>query len=236
MKDNIANKFIGNRKIIIELRLKAKPTILDHLGELAEAMEKSKVFPTTNWEIDGGTLVTRNNAVKEEASDVFSVSFNRIHYISDKIDSVDAYYATFKKLYNVVRNVINGITVYRIGCRIMGSYKTQQSDFSKIVQNIKGLFPNSFLLSNYPMKDMLFRNNYENGMYQIGPINKDDEFFKREFPNSRVVNHVGFAIDTDNYLTNDVQSIDNPELIKDIFELSLSVEKDLYDNLYKLNM
>lgn len=86
MKDNIANKFIGNRKIIIELRLKAKPTILDHLGELAEAMEKSKVFPTTNWEIDGGTLVTRNNAVKEEASDVFSVSFNRIHYISDKID------------------------------------------------------------------------------------------------------------------------------------------------------
>ena len=41
--------------------------------------------------------------------------------------------------------------------------------------------------------------------------------------------------DTDNYLTNEVQSIDKPELIKDIFELSLSVEKDLFDNLYKLN-
>lgn len=85
------------------------------------------------------------------------------------------------------------------------------------------------------MKDMLFRVNYENGMYQIGPVNRDDDFFHREFPDTTIENHVGFAIDTDNYLTNEVQSIDKPELIKDIFELSLSVEKDLFDNLYKLN-
>lgn len=85
------------------------------------------------------------------------------------------------------------------------------------------------------MKDMLFRVNYENGMYQIGPVNRDDDFFHREFPDTKIDNHVGFAIDTDNYLTNEVQSIDKPELIKDIFELSLSVEKDLFDNLYKLN-
>lgn len=235
MKENIENKYVGNRKIVIELRLKAKPTIIDHIGELAEKMENEKVFPSTSWEIDNNVLTIRNNVAKEEASDFFAISFNKIHYISDKIDSVEAFYGKFKKIYDIVRSIIKDITIYRIGCRIIGTYKTPQIDFSKILDNIKALFPSSFLLSNYPMKDMLFRVNYENGMYQIGPINKDDDFYRREFPDAKIVNHVGFAIDTDNYLTNDVHSIDKPELIKDIFELSLAVEKDLFDNLYKLN-
>lgn len=235
MKDNIDNKFIGNRKVVIELRLKAKPTIIDHIGELAEKMEEAKVYPSTSWEIDSNILTIRNNVEKEEASDFFAISFNKIHYISDKIDSVEAFYGKFKKMYDIVRSVIKDITVYRIGCRVIGTYKTPQKDFSKIIDNIKTLFPGSFLLKNYPMKDMLFRIDYENGMYQIGPINNNDAFLRREFPDTKITNHVGFAIDTDNYITNEVQSIDKPELVKDIFELSLSVEKDLFDNLYKLN-
>ena len=235
MKENIESKYVGNRKMIIELRLKAKPIIIDRIGELAERMENEKVFSNTSWEINNNVLAIRNNTIMEDASDFFSISFNKIHYISDRIDSVEAFYGKFKKIYDIVRSVINDITIYRIGCRIIGSYKTKQNDYTKILDNIKALFPTSFLLSNYPMKDMLFRVNYENGMYQIGPVNRDDDFFHREFPDTKIENHVGFAIDTDNYLTNEVQSIDKPELIKDIFELSLSVEKDLFDNLYKLN-
>ena len=224
MKENIESKYVGNRKMIIELRLKAKPIIIDRIGELAERMENEKVFSNTSWEINNNVLAIRNNTIKEDASDFFSISFNKIHYISDRIDSVEAFYGKFKKIYDIVRSVINDITIYRIGCRIIGSYKTKQNDYTKILDNIKALFPTSFLLSNYPMKDMLFRVNYENGMYQIGPINRDDDFFHREFPDTKIENHVGFAIDTDNYLTNEVQSIDKPELIKDIFE-----------HLYKLN-
>ena len=44
MKENIESKYVGNRKMIIELRLKAKPIIIDRIGELAERMENEKVF------------------------------------------------------------------------------------------------------------------------------------------------------------------------------------------------
>ena len=42
MKENIESKYVGNRKMIIELRLKAKPIIIDRIGELAERMENEK--------------------------------------------------------------------------------------------------------------------------------------------------------------------------------------------------
>lgn len=75
---------------------------------------------------------------------------------------------------------------------------------------------------------------YENGMYQIGPLSLDDSFYDREFNNSQVIKHVGFAIDTDNYLTNEMKSINDRELIRNIYTLSLSVEKDLLNNLANL--
>lgn len=43
--------------------------------------------------------------------------------------------------------------------------------------------------------------------------------------------HIGVVIDTDNYLTNETQNINAKSLIKDIYTLSLSVEKNLYSNL-----
>lgn len=209
--------------------------VLDHIGELAERMEDKNVFPSMSWEISNNVLTIRNNQEKENASDFFAVSYNKIHFISDKIDSLEAFYGKFKKMYDVVRLVIKDLNIYRIGCRIIGTYKTKETNYVKILSNFKSLFPNSFLLTNYPMKDMLFRMNYENGMYQIGPINKDDDFVRKEFPDNKAENHVGFAIDTDNYLTNDIRELDKPELIKDVFELSLSVEKELFDNLFKMN-
>ena len=68
-------------------------------------------------------------------------------------------------------------------------------------------------------------------MYQIGPLNQEYYFFYRVFRNKYRVLHVCIDIDTDNYLTNELKNINDKSLIKDIYTLSLSVEKDLFVNL-----
>ena len=99
---------------------------------------------------------------------------------------------------------------------------------------MKKLFPSTFFFEQYPVKDMLFHIIYSNGMYEIGPLNIDDPFYEREFKSSKVQKHVGTIIDTDNYLTNETKAINDKELIRDVYTLSLSVEKDLYVNLANL--
>lgn len=49
-------------------------------------------------------------------------------------------------------------------------------------------------------------------MYQIGPLNQEDDFYDREFRNKDRVQHVGIAIDTDNYLTNELKNINDKSL------------------------
>jgi len=100
-----------------------------------------------------------------------------------------------------------------------------------LIDKFKNCFPTQFLLENYPAKDFLFHLVYDSGMYQIGPVSNDDGFYSREFPLSSCKKHVGIAIDTDNYLTNEVKPINDKSLIKDVYTLSLSVEKDLFVKL-----
>lgn len=233
MKDNIEGQYIGNRKIIIEIRFEAIASMLDKKGTLIEAIEKAKPFNIVQWEL-GNEIVLRDHNEKEEATNVIVVSFNRISFISWKIDSVESFYASFKKLYDAVVSVIGMLQVKRIGCRIIGTYKIKTNKFQDIVNNFKREFPARFLVEQYPAKDFLFKLEYANGMYQIGPLSSDDAFYDREFKGSNTIKHVGIVIDTDNYLTNETQSINDKELIKDVFILSLSVEKDLYSNLANL--
>ena len=81
----------------------------------------------------------------------------------------------------------------------------------------------------------MFQLNYKNGMYNIGPVNdKKDPFVEQHFGDSYRVNHVGLAIDTDNYLTNANGPINDKQLIKNTYILSLSIEKNLFDNLKDL--
>lgn len=99
------------------------------------------------------------------------------------------------------------------------------------MDNFKKAFPAKFLIEEYPAKDFLFRLDYQNGMYQIGPLAEEDDFYRREFNIDGCKTHVGVVIDTDNYLTNVVKDINDPSLVKDVYKLSLSVEKDLFSNL-----
>lgn len=100
-----------------------------------------------------------------------------------------------------------------------------------MLKNFKDSFPANFLLDKYPAKDMLFNLTYQNGMYKIGPLDIDDDFYRREFDLPDCNKHIGIAIDTDNYLTNELHQINDKSLIKDVYMLSLSVEKELYSNL-----
>lgn len=68
-------------------------------------------------------------------------------------------------------------------------------------------------------------------MYRIGPVSENDNFYDKEFDLGDCQKHVGIAIDTDNFLTNEIKNIDDKSLIKDVYTLSLSVEKELYSNL-----
>ncbi len=234
MKDNIDNKKnICNRKVIIELRYEAIASMIDKKGTIVEAIEKANVFSMAQWEI-GNEIVIRDNEEKEEATNIVFVSFNRLSFTSFNIDSVDSYYEKFKKIYETVFSVLGSPNIRRIGCRIIGTYKTNSNDFSDILSNMKKQFPSAFLLDQYPVKDLLFHLVYSSGMYKIGPLNTDDLFYEREFKSSKTIKHVGVAIDTDNYLTNETKSINDKHLIRDIYMLSLSVEKDLYTNLTNL--
>ena len=231
MKENIDSKNVGNRKFIIELRFEPKVSMLDKRGLLVEKLQECKVFPVSHWEIGQSDVTVRDSKNREDAINVATVTFNRLNFISYNIASVESFYAKFTKIYDAVLKVLDDLTITRIGCRIIGSYYTSSKDYETIVSNFKNSFPSKFLIEKYPVKDFMFNLVYNNGMYQIGPLSDNDNFYDREFAVPGCKKHVGVCIDTDNYLTNDSMSINERSLIKDVYTLSLSVEKELLSNL-----
>jgi len=231
MKDNLDKKNIGNRKFIIELRYNPVVSMLDKRGAIVEAVEMSKCFNTFHWEINTSEVTIRDHAEKERAKNFVFVTFNRFSFISYKVDSVGGFYSNFKKVYEAVVAILGNITIQRIGCRIIGTYKVKSQDFSSILTHFKDAFPSKIFIEKYPAKDLSFTLTYENGMYRVGPVNENDNFYNKEFELSPNEKHVGIAIDTDNYLTNEVREINDKSLIKDVYTLSLAVEKELYSNL-----
>lgn len=235
MKDNIESKSIGNRKIIIELRFDHKVIVSDKKGEIIEKINELHLFNPYQWEFGVANVHVYDNEKKEESMNDFFVDLSCLRFVSAKIDSVEKFYNDFEKLYSCVENIIGKVNIRRIGCRIIGTYYTKSQDFKTIFEGIKNSFPSKFFLQEYPATDLLFNLVYKNGMYNIGPVKDSKEVFvEKNFGASYRKNHVGIAIDTDNYLTNEKEPINEKKLIKDVFILSLSVEKDLYTNLKDL--
>lgn len=231
MKDNIENKNIGNRKFIIELRYAPIVSMLDKRGQITNAVENTNCFSTFHWEINPGEVTIRDHAEKEKSKNIIFVTFNRFSFISYKVDSIESFFNHFKKAYDAIASVLGNMIIQRIGCRIIGTYKVRSKDFTSILTHFKEAFPSNIFMEKYPAKDLSFTLIYENGMYRIGPINVDDNFYNEEFNLGECEKHVGIAIDTDNYLTNEIKEINDKSLIKDIYALSLAVEKELYSNL-----
>ena len=106
MQENIETKNIGNRKFIIELRFDSKVSMLDKKGQLAEQIENSKAFNTNHWEIGQGEVTIRDHEDKEKATNIVVVTFNRLSFISFKINSIEGFYSTFKKINEAVMGVL----------------------------------------------------------------------------------------------------------------------------------
>lgn len=232
MKDNIESKNIGNRKFIIELRFDHKVLLSDKKGTIIENIKALNIFNVFHWELGMANFSIYDCMKKNEARNTIIVELNRFSFISSKIDSIDSFYGKFEKIYAEITKELGPLYIKRIGCRIQGTYRTKSDNYDDIMGKMKSSFPSTFLLDNYPSTDMLFQLIYKNGMYNIGPArDKDDAFVNQNFDESYRINHNGIAIDTDNYITYENGSILDKQAIKDVFVLSLSVEKELYSNL-----
>ena len=193
------------------------------------------MFSPLHWEMGVANVTLWEGAKKEDNRNLVIIELNRLCFISSKVDSVDSYYNHFCKIYECVEKELGGFDIKRIGCRIQGTYRTKSTDFTNILKEIQKGFPSQFYLQDFPATDLMFQLNYKNGMYNIGPVKENkDPFIESNFPESYRINHVGFAIDTDNYLTDEISPINDKKLIKDTYVLSLSVEKKLFDNLSSL--
>lgn len=234
MKDNIASHNIGNRKIIIELRFDALPSILDKRGSLIEAIEGSNPSLFQYWEMSNDGIIIRDSEIKDQYTCLVALSFHRLSFTSWKIDSIESFFANFKKVYDAVCNALGNLTITRIGCRIISTYPVKAKDYNSLLKSIQEKFPQTFFFDKYPCRNLNFRMTYDNGMYQVGLVQGEDAFYSREFQNIYTNKHFGFFLDTDNYVTNESKPLTDKELIKEIFTLSLAVEKDIYSNLSDL--
>ena len=239
MKDNINASVAINRKIVLELRISPQAKILDKKGTIADLVEEKKIFKPANfWQIG-----TNNNVVQfRDDNDVnkvrysASVEFNKISFVCVKVDSVESYYNQFSKFYNALKEVIPSWNIVRIGCRIIGAYKLGNVQYPALLERIQKAFPSKFFLDAFDARKLLFKVDYQSGMYQFAPLKEDDPFFEKEFPAGVRDPQPGIMIDTDNFLieASDSAPLDSLERIKSVFHASLAVEKALYENLLLL--
>lgn len=233
MEDSIKSSFIHNRKIVIEIRYDSNPLVIDKRGLLVKKLIDLKVIPEAQWELGIGEVKISDSLSLNYNRQIIYIDLHRISVISSKIETNESFYHLFDKVFKIFKEVIPIYKITRVGCRIQGTYQSLSTEFNKVVENFKKIFPSQILLEDYNIKDMRFQLIYQNGQYHIGPINKDDNFIKTEFPYIDAIKKVGFAIDTDNYV---VQSPNNETIqesvIKDVYITSLSVEKSLFDKLH----
>ncbi|MCD8413606.1 hypothetical protein [Tenacibaculum finnmarkense] len=232
MKNNIDSSLILNRKVIIELRFNPAPRFLDLKGTILDKINSLNIIQGADWSIGDSTLKIADNNNEELIKNIVQIGINRISLISSKVDSIEKLVSDFIKLYDSIDELLGGLIISRIGCRIQGTYKTKSTEFNKILENFKNAFPTQIFLENFPTNDLRLQIVYQNGTYHIGPVKEDDGFLMREFKNPDRNNSVGIAVDTDNYLlktgNNDISS---KTKIKDVITASLAVEKSLVENL-----
>lgn len=232
MENTISTKFINNRKIVIEIRYRTNPLIIDKKGEILNKFLDNELILSSHWNLGNGDFNLRDNKDEDEARTTIFCDAMKLAIISSDISSNEKFFSIAEKAYKYLKEVIPNIDIQRIGCRILGTYKTKSIQYKQVLQGFKELFPSSILHEDYIVEDLRLQLVYQNGQYNIGPINKNDGFFKKNFSYCKAVNEIGFAIDTDNfYIKREKTEKVNESKIKDVFIASLSVEKSLFEKL-----
>ena len=235
MEVSIKSSLINNRKIVIEIRYEPNPTVIDSRGLLVKKLVDAKLIADAQWELGIGEIKIADTLKANTNRQIIYADLHRLSIISSKQETNESFFHFVEKIFKIFKEAISSYTIIRIGCRIQGTYQSKSSDYTQIINNFKTLFPSQFLLEDYNVKDMRFQLNYQNGQYQIGPVSKDDNFIKTEFPYEESIKHVGFAIDTDNFVIRSKEKeLINDSVIKDVYMTSLSIEKSLFDKLNTL--
>ncbi len=235
MENNINSSSINNRKIILEIRFEANPVIIDKRGQLTKKLQEDNLIVNSKWELGNGDLKIVDNLEPNDTRQVIYIDSQKLTIICSNNQTTDSFLNIVNKAYKIFIDIIGSVVITRIGCRIMGTYKTKSTEFSNVVTNFKAMFPTQILLEDFAVKDLRLQLIYQNGQYHIGPISKDDNFLKNEFRFEDVKKSVGFAIDTDNYiLKSREKEVINQQSIRDVYLTSLSVEKSLFDKLSNL--
>jgi len=231
MKDTIPNSQINNRKLIMEVRYEPNAKIVDLRGQLLEKLTTLNFIPNATWELGDG-MISLVDKPDDTMSKKCYIDFHRFSYISSANQTNESFFNSFNNAFTIVREVL-GIKINRIGCRIQGTYSSNFKDFDEVLAKFLNLFPEKFLLADFPSKDLNFQLVYQNGQYIIGPVSEDDSWTKSQFPDEKSRKKgIGFAIDTDNYVIKDNNTdFIKHALAKDVYLTSLSVEKLLFEKL-----
>jgi hypothetical protein len=233
MTNTIKASEINNRKIILEVRFETDPTVIDNRGKLLQKFIASKIINNAQWELGIAEIKFGDSLEENKCKQLIFADLNRITIVSARTETNEGFFHLVEKAFGIFSQVMPNIKIIRIGCRIQGTYNCKNNDYNRIVNSFTKIFPSQILLEDYNVKDMRFQLIYQNGQYNIGPINKDDAFVKVEFPFVDSIKRPGFAIDTDNYMTKDVNYLKDAS-IKDVYTASLAVESSLFEKLYKL--
>lgn len=233
MKENINKEIVLNRKIVIELKYKPNPKILDLKGSIVDSIQTLNLFSPFHWEIGVTGLLLKDSNEKNASRSQVIIDISKFGFICSKIDTIESFFSNYSKLYEVVNAIVDNLIIMRIGCRIQGTYKVKSQNFESVLTSFIKVFSSEIFLTDFPVKDLRVQINYQNGMYNVGPINENDEFLKNEFQYPERIDKVGVAIDTDNFLLNSSGNEDLNKIskIKDVFTASLAVEKSLYDKM-----
>lgn len=208
---------------------------MDSRGKLAKTLQNENLINQSKWELGNGDLKIVDDLDPEQSRQIIYIDPQRFTVICSNTQTTDSFLSIVNKSFKIFSDIIGPVTITRIGCRILGTYKSKSSEYANIVANFKALFPSQVLLEEFSVKDLRLQIIYQNGQYNIGPISKDDNFLKNEFRFEDVKKSVGFAIDTDNYIlkSQEKNSI-SEQSIKDVYLTSLSVEKSLFEKLSSL--
>lgn len=228
MKDNIDSSSVLNRKIVIEIRYEPNLLFLDKKGSLLSEILKLKLFKAEHLGLNDTAITIADFNDNTKSRKHIHIGLNRFGFISSQVDTIDSFYNSFLKTYDIIQEIIDISNISRIGCRILGTYKVKSGGYDLILENFKKSFSNNFFMNDFPVKDCNIRINYQNGNYQVGPVSKDDEFLLTQFPYENKNNNPGVCIDTDNFLLKTDKTLDKM-MIKDVYIASLSVEKALYE-------
>ena len=231
MEENISSKVIINRKISVEFRYRSTMAIVDKRGYIIDQFKQSNIFPVKSWGIGDDKVLLRDGEEDETSANRVVIAHNGCSVTSYSIHTVEEFYVKVDKIFKLLKDTIGELFIRKITCRITGVYKLSSNKYGEIVKRFTKAFPQQFLLNDYPVTDLAFKCYYENGQYEISPFDDNDERYEDLFVYEKTQTKAGLFIETNNYVLSDGKKALDKSAMKDVYVLSLSIEKDLYEKL-----